>query len=90
MSDDANIYESHWTYGLSVRAANSLNNFGITSREEAIEAIKSGRMSPGKMRNYGWKSHSELLRFLGLPEAKKLSRVYTLNGHCPHCGKSLK
>ena len=91
--------EPHWMDGLSVRAANCLNNCNINSREEALEAYQSGRLRVGKRgprnygkcgpRNYGWKSHKEVAKWLGLPEPQKPApRVY-LAKTCPHCGGKL-
>lgn len=83
--------EPHWMDGLSVRAANCLWNMSIESREEALEAYNSGRLRPGKRgpRNYGWKSHKEVAKWLGLPEPQKPApRVYAPKV-CPHCGGKL-
>lgn len=71
--------EPHWMDGLGVRVANCLNNCNINSREEALEAYQSGKLHVGKRgpRNYGWKSHKEVARWLGLPEPQKPApRVY--------------
>ena len=81
----------HWMDGLSVRAANCLNYYNINSREEALEAYQSGRLRVGQRgpRNYGWKSHKEVAKWLGLPEPQKPApRVY-LAKTCPHCGGKL-
>lgn len=83
--------EPHWTDGLGVRPANCLWNMNIESREQALEAYNSGRLRPGKRgpRNYGWKSHKEVAKWLGLPEPQKHApRVY-LAKTCPHCGGKL-
>ena len=82
--------EPHWTDGLSVRAANCLWNINIRSREQALEAYQSGRLKPLKYpRNYGWKSHKEVAKWLGLPEPQKQApRVYVPKV-CPHCGGKL-
>ena len=83
--------EAHWMDGLGVRAANCLNNCNINSREEALEAYQSGKLRVGKRGplNYGWKSHKEVAKWLGLPEPQKAApRVY-LAKTCPHCGGKL-
>lgn len=83
--------EPHWMDGLDVRLANCLWNMNIESREQALEAYNSGRLRPGKRgpRNYGWKSHKEVAKWLGLPEPQKAApRVY-LAKTCPHCGGKL-
>lgn len=83
--------EPRWMDGLSVRAANCLWNININSREEALEAYQSGRLHVGKRgpRHYGWKSHKEVAKWLGLPEPQKPApRVYAPKV-CPHCGGKL-
>lgn len=45
---------------LSVRAANALKNMGLQSRGQVKEAIRTGTLAPGKIRNYGHKSHAEI------------------------------
>jgi len=41
----------------------------VTSREEAMVALKKGLLVPSKsIRNYGWKSHLEVCKWLGLPK----------------------
>ncbi len=80
--------EPHWDDGLSVRAANCMNNLNIHSREDALKAYQSGILRVGKRspRNYGWKSHKEVAKFLGLPEpTKKPYKIYHPK-FCPHCG----
>jgi hypothetical protein len=76
----------HWTDGLNVRAANRLNNLNINSREAALEAFQSGKLTPGRERNYGVKSHREVARWLGLPFHETQSRTYATK-QCPHCGE---
>lgn len=81
-----------WTGGLSYRLKNILSNLNINSREEALVAYQSGRLNfRGKgTRNYGWKSHCELARWLGLPPTIKPTRKVSAPKHCPHCGGVLK
>jgi hypothetical protein len=85
----------HWTDGLSTRSANCLCNNDINSREAALEAYQSGKLNPDTKfgnpgtRSYGWKSHKEVAKWLGLPEPQKpLPRVYSPKV-CPHCGGKL-
>lgn len=80
--------EPHWTDGLSVQSANCLNNCNINSREEAMEAYQSGklRVGNGRPRNYGWKTHKEVAKWLGLPEPQKPSVRVRLAKTCPPCG----
>ena len=71
--------------GLSIRVQNALNNCWINTPEKAMEAFKSGKLRPCKYpRNYGWKSHAELAKWLGLPEPTKLKHPPKV---CLHCGK---
>lgn len=83
--------DHHWTRGLSVRTRNALHNHGLNSKEEAIAAIKTGSLShkPGKTRNYGWKSHVELCRLLGLEPLEKRRCVLIRHSICPKCGHPL-
>jgi hypothetical protein len=46
--------------GLSVRAANALKNMGLQSKGQVEEAVRTGTLAPGKLRNYGHKSHAEI------------------------------
>ncbi len=52
------------TNGLSVRNITILGKLGITSKQEASEAIKSGRIRPLAFKNYGIKSYSQLVTWL--------------------------
>jgi hypothetical protein len=76
-------------YGLSVRAKNCCKNAGLMNRSKIEAAIKDGRLHPMNKKgcqNYGWKSHVEIHKWLGLPEpqrAKPPLRVF------PHCGGKL-
>lgn len=64
--------------GLTVRAANCMARAKLHNREEVLAAIKSKRLHPdnlGSKRsarpcclNYGWKTHKEVHRWLGLTE----------------------
>ena len=77
---------------LSIRARNCLNSIGIKTKEQAVEAINDGRLHPDNnpikqiaVRNYGWKTHKEVCKWLGLPEPHKAKTVQ----FCPHCGKHI-
>lgn len=61
----------NWLYDLGVRATWVLLDCGINSRTEALSAYRSGRLKPGAVRNYGWASHKEVAKWLGLPEPKE-------------------
>ena len=62
-----------WWYGLSERTSNCLRNADINSKEEALEGLKNGKINfrMNGTKNYGWKCHIELHKWLGLPEPKK-------------------
>ena len=61
-----------WTAGLSVRAANVLNNRNINSHEEALAFFKShGWKEVRRWRNYGWKTHKIVFKWLRLPAPRK-------------------
>ena len=53
-----------WTHGLSVRNITILGKLGITDKQEASEAIKSGRIRPLAFKNYGTKSYAQLINWL--------------------------
>jgi hypothetical protein len=65
------IKSNDWKNGITVGLANALWSREINSKEEALEAFKSGDIL--RTRNYGWKKHAELAVWLGLPEPKKTS-----------------
>jgi hypothetical protein len=70
--------------GLSTRAQNVLYNNDFSSREGVLAAYKSEKLHPTKglrPRNYGWKCHKEVAKWLGLPEPNK-----SIPKTCPHCG----
>lgn len=82
--------------GLSVRAANCLNDAGIETKEQARRLITDGWLNPAtgasipapydskrNIRGYGWVTHKEVCKWAGLPEPRKPKRVRI----CPHCGK---
>lgn len=47
-------------FGLSVRSKSALKSLGLRSRGQIKHAIKIGWLAPGKIRNYGHKSHAEI------------------------------
>jgi transcriptional regulator with XRE-family HTH domain len=58
--------EGAWDSELSYRTSNIINNFGINDKEEAREALLSGRLGL-RCRNYGVKTHKELCEWAGVP-----------------------
>jgi hypothetical protein len=70
---------------LSVRAKKALGELGITTKEQAREAIKLGKFKTtgnqwNTTRNYGKKAHKELCDWA----------EFSLTDHkhyCPHCGR---
>lgn len=53
-----------WHDGLSTRTAYCLLNAGINSFDDLISAYKSGLISTKKIKNYGTKSHRELIKWM--------------------------
>ena len=51
---------------LSGRARNCLTREGLKTKEEVIEAIKSGALHPKRQGNYGAKTHKEVCRWAGV------------------------
>jgi hypothetical protein len=75
-------------FGLSTRAANICERGNLITRSQIFKAIDDGRLHPKSkfFRNYGWKSHIEIHRWLGLPKPKKdRPRIKV----CPHCQGNL-
>lgn len=67
------IVPGHWTDELSVRIQNVLLNAGLNTMDEVENAIRTKRLNPNRnvpaefrTRNYGKKSHEELVEFLGM------------------------
>jgi len=61
--------ESKPEYSLSGRALHCIYRaFQNTSvkKTEVIRALKNGRLSPGKVRGYGWKTHREVCKWAGV------------------------
>jgi len=59
--------DKYWGDGLSARAVLALNTVGVYSREEAKDAIMSGRLVPGHtLRGYGIVTDQEIRRWLGI------------------------
>lgn len=91
----------NWWDGLSVRATNCLANANLCSRKAVLKAFKSGRLRPnvyrynaygirimaGSTRNYGWNTHKEVAKWLGLPEPVKPAAKTKVPLMCPHCRK---
>lgn len=53
-----------WHDGLPTRTANCLLNAGINSFDDLISAYKSDLISTKKIKNYGTKSHRELIKWM--------------------------
>ena len=77
-------------YGLSVRTKHCLLNskYCDATKEQLREAYFDGKVRPKFIRNYGRKSHLELLQWLGISEVKLKPLSFSTN--CPHCWKPLK
>ncbi len=71
----------HWTDGLSTRSVNCFRKWAIESRDDALKAFRSGRLRPDNKgpRNYGWLTHKEVAKWLGLPEPKKPNKPKSEN-----------
>lgn len=50
--------------GLSVWARKALRQVGAKNREEALDALASGRLHPRKTPWYGWKCHEEVVLWI--------------------------
>jgi len=84
------LWENHWAFGLSTRTNVILCAMGVNSLREAKSRFKElNPFSKRKPRGYGWKTHVELARFLGLPEPQKRKPSVFVGKVCPHCNKSL-
>lgn len=60
-----------WWFGLSERAKNCLLNADMKSREDVRNAIANRKIRPLKFpRNYGKKTHLEVLKWLGVEAGK--------------------
>lgn len=77
-------------YGLSVRTQNCLLNskYHDATKEQLREAYFDGKIRPKLIRNYGQKTHLEVLQWLGISEVTRKPRRFST--HCPHCWKPLK
>jgi len=70
--------EKHWTNGLSAHAANCLCIFNFSSRAEVLASlISADGLHPARdrYRNYGWKTHREVVSWLDLPEPVRGKRI---------------
>src|ERR1041385_6575087 len=68
-------------FGLSVRAANVCNHANLLNRSQIEAAIKDGRLHPRNTvgcRNYGWKTHREIHKWLGLPEPRAAAQFASI------------
>ena len=71
---------------LTVRAGSALYDLGIKNKNEARAMIESGRLAPGKRRNYGDKTHREVCAWVGIKLPAKTKKKIRA---CPHCGKRI-
>jgi hypothetical protein len=39
------------------------------TKNDVIRALKNGKLRPGKVHNYGWKTHREVCKWAGVPVA---------------------
>lgn len=75
--------------GLSTRAANCLSSVGVETREQVKEVVEKGILKPLKFpKNYGWETHREIHRWLGINEPERKTKT-TTQKICPHCGGKL-
>ena len=66
-------------------AVDAVDRAGVATAQQTIDAIRSGKMSPNKWpHRYGWKTHEELCRVLGLPAPVREHK------RCPHCGAAVR
>ena len=53
-----------WKHRLSARACNVLFHQNLHTIKEVSESIKNGNLNPRRARNYGKKTHDELIRVI--------------------------
>lgn len=69
-----------------VLANNALRNLGITTKKQALKAIKNGTLSPKRVRNYGNATHKKVCLWAGAPIPRKPRKRVI---RCPHCNKPI-
>src|SRR5262245_57372533 len=65
-------------FSLGERALHCIDRvFGSTdvTKAQVIRALKSGRLRPGKVRNYGWTTHREVCVWAGVRISRAASRM---------------
>jgi hypothetical protein len=65
-------------FSLSLRAIHCIHRaFKRTNvkKHEVIRALKSGKLRPGNVYNYGWKTHREVCKWAGVPIATESLRI---------------
>lgn len=83
------VEEPEYEYdGLSARASHVLERLQLNTKEDTRRAILEGRLAVENgayqgARCYGWKTHVEVCRWVGLPAPVKARTVLV----CPHCAK---
>jgi hypothetical protein len=73
-------HPDHPLYGLTLKAANTLEKAGYRNRAEILAAMEKGELKPFlSIPNYGSITHTQVCRWLGIadPEGTRI---------CPHCG----
>jgi hypothetical protein len=83
------LYEkTRWTIGLSSRIVKIIERNGIKSRNELIDVFESydPDSKESGLKNYGWKTHKEVAKWLERPEPQEPIKKRIMNV-CPHCGK---
>lgn len=81
-------------YGLPQRAFAALETLNLATREQVAQAIAAGRLRPGARgcRNYGPKTHVEVLEWLRLNDPTTMSNEAFTPGplRCAVCGAEIR
>ena len=67
--------------GLSARARNTILRLGVTGKDQLRQEIICGRLAPGKVANYGNRSHKEVIEFLGMSPSEDGRNSATISNH---------
>lgn len=70
--------------GLSVRASNALFHMGLTNKDSIRKAIRRKTLHPSNVatRGYGWKTHREVLRYVGIDAPLSSVQIGKARAHC--------